>query len=295
MSPDIPPPVVVGVDESQTSLRAARFGAEEARQRNAPLRIVHAISWPLDRTTIPGIDLDLHDQLRVGEATVAQLAVEAIAGMLPDERISTVVEDGPPVDVLEAASADAQLVVVGSRGIGGVAGLLVGSTASGLVAHAHCPVIVLHDDRAVRVSERRSVVVGVQGSQDDEQVLAFAFGEAAARHTDLVAVHAWQVVVLETSLRSLGPLVDWAGVAAEEGRLLGETLSGWRDKEPDVPVREVVMRDRPAVALVAAATTAQLLVVGHRRRKRLGSTTHAVLHRTPCPVAVVPLKGDDRR
>lgn len=295
MASDLPPPVVVGVDASQTSLRAARFAADEARMRHAPLRLVHARSWPFDGMAIPPTDLDLQGQLQVGAATVVQLAVDAVAGMLPGELVSTVTEDGDPVTVLEAAATDAQLVVVGSRGVGGVAGLLLGSTANGLVARAHCPVVVLHDDQAARVSYRQSVVVGVRGSPDDERVLAFAFAEAVARSTDLVAVHAWQDVVLEASFRSVGPLVDWAGVAADEERLLGEMLGGWRDEEPDVPVREVVLRERPAAALVAAATTAQLLVVGHRRRIRLGSTTHGVLHRAPCPVAVVPLTADGRR
>jgi nucleotide-binding universal stress UspA family protein len=136
------------------------------------------------------------------------------------------------------------------------------------------------------------VVVGVAGTPEDEEVLAFAFAEAAARSTDVVAVHAWRDVTLEASVGGFGPLVDWAGVQADEQRLLAEALAGWRDKEPDVEVREVVVRDRPAAALLDAAATAELLVIGHRQRgllARLGSTTHAVLHRAACPVAVVPL------
>jgi len=102
-------------------------------------------------------------------------------------------------------------------------------------------------------------------------------------------VHGWQDVVLETALRTAAPLVDWAAVRADEERVLAEALAGWRDKDPDVEVREVVVRDRPARALVAAAMTAELLVVGHRARRAPGSTTHGVLHRATCPVAVVPL------
>lgn len=170
----------------------------------------------------------------------------------------------------------------------------MGSTANGLVAHAHCPVVVLPDEAAASVPDPQSVVVGVETGHGDAAVLEFAFAEAADRGTDLVAVHAWQDAVLETAYRSMGPLVDWAGVAADEELALSGTLAGWRDKAPDVDVREVVVRDRPARALLSAGVTAQLIVVGHRRRLALGSTTHAVLHRATCPVAVVPLAGTPR-
>jgi hypothetical protein len=78
----------------------------------------------------------------------------------------------------------------------------VGSTGNGLVSHAHCPVVVLPDEAAARVSDRRSVAVGVETGRGDEAVLEFAFAEAADRGTDLVAVHAWQDVVLETAYQS---------------------------------------------------------------------------------------------
>jgi nucleotide-binding universal stress UspA family protein len=215
-----------------------------------------------------------------------------VAGDGPEIRTS--VEEGDPVAVLREASGDAHLVVLGSRGVGGVTGLLVGSTGNGLVSHAHCPVVVLPDEAAARVSDRRSVAVGVETGRGDEAVLEFAFAEAADRGTDLVAVHAWQDVVLETAYQSMGPLVDWAGVAADEQLALSEALAGWRDKAPDVDVREVVARDKPAHALLSAGLTAQMMVVGHRQRLALGSTTHAVLHRATCPVAVVPLAGTSR-
>jgi nucleotide-binding universal stress UspA family protein len=173
-----------------------------------------------------------------------------------------------------------------------VAGLVVGSTASAVVAAAGCPVIVLPHESSVTVSRRHSVVVGVEGRPGDDEVLAFAFAEAAARGTELVAVHAWQDVRLDADHQVIGPLVDWDGVRADEGRVLAEALAGWRDEQPDVVVREVTLRDKPARGLLAAALTAELLVVGHRGRTRLamlGSTTHGVLHRASSPLAVVPL------
>jgi nucleotide-binding universal stress UspA family protein len=284
-----PRPVVVGVDGSVAALEAARFALDEARRRSAPLLIVTAVPWPHDGLTTAPPGIDRPDLLRESGRKVAQRAVTTLAGMAGDVVVRTSVVDGHPVAVLCELSEQAQLIVLGSRGVGGVIGLLLGSTASRVVAHAACPVIVLPDDADVLVPDRRSVVVGVEGRQGDEEVLTFAFAETVARGTDLVAVHAWQEVVLDTSLRTVSPLIDWAGVVADEERALSEALAGWRDKEPDVVVREVVVRDRTARALVAAAMTAELLVVGHRARRAPGSTTHGVLNRASSPVAVVPL------
>ena len=290
-----PRPVVVGVDASEESLKATRFASTEARLRGAPRRIVHALPFPFEGVAVPPGDLDVPGLLRSGADGIVEWAARvAVDEAGPPEVVATV-EEGDPVSVLRDQSEHAQLVVVASRGVGGVTGLLLGSTASGLVAGASCPVVVLPDDLTVRVHERRSVVVGVEGRPGDEEVLAFAFAAAASRGTDLIAVHAWQDVVLETAFRSLGPLVDWAGVQAEEERVLGEALAGWADRQPDVPVREVVVRERTARALGAASLTAQLLVVGHHRRRTLGSTSHALLHRSTCPTVVVPISARSER
>jgi nucleotide-binding universal stress UspA family protein len=286
-------PVVVGVDASEAATRAVRFAADEARRRSAPLRIVHAATW-FDGMTYPYPELDVPGRLAGGAQTLLQAMSDLASGSVPADRVTTAAVDGHPVDVLVTASEGASLLVVGGRGIGGLAGLLLGSTAHGLVAHAACPVVVLPDDTAVQARDRRSVVVGVRGRGDDE-VLAFAFAEAAARGTDLVAVHAWQDVVLETSFLSTTLLVDWAGVQADEARVLAEALAGWSAKEPDVVVREVVIREKGARALVEASLTAELLVLGRSRRRILGSTTHGALHRAACPVAVVPVPADGAR
>jgi nucleotide-binding universal stress UspA family protein len=280
-------PVVVGVDASQAALRATRFAAEEAARRSVPLRIVHALGV-FEGITAPPADMDVPGLVNVGAQTLVQAMADSVGSLLPAHQVQTSLIEGGPVEVLRRASSDASLVVLGGRGVGGIEGLLLGSTAARVVATADCPVAVLPHDSAVRARGVQSVVVGVRG-RGDEEVLAFAFAEAAARRTDLVAVHAWQDVVLETAFLSISPLIDWDVVMADEERVLAEALAGWSEKEPDVPVREVVVREKTARALVAAGLTAELLVVGHQRRRTLGSTTHAVLHRASCPVAVVPL------
>jgi nucleotide-binding universal stress UspA family protein len=284
-----PGEVVVGVDASQASVRAARFAAEEAARRSAPLRIVHAVTW-FDGMTSPPPGLDVMGLVSSGARSLVEGMADSVAGLLPADRVHTAVVEGDPVDVLRHVSSGAALVVLGERGAGGVEGLLLGSTASGVVAQAACPVVVLPDDTAVRARGRSSVVVGVEGRGDDE-VLGFAFAEAAVRRTDLVAVHAWQDVVLGTTFHTISPLADWARVMADEERVLSEALAGWREKEPDVPIREVVVREKAGRALISAGLTAALLVVGHHPHRRFGSTTHAVLHRADCPLAIVPLSG----
>jgi nucleotide-binding universal stress UspA family protein len=286
-------PVVVGVDASRAALRAAGVAAEEAGRRSVPLRIVHAVTW-FDGLSYPFPEVDLPGLMNAGAQAVLQGISDAVAPAVPADLLSTSAVDGHPVDVLVDASADASLVVVGRRGVGGLPGLLLGSTSSGVVAAAACPVVVVPDDSDVEASDRQSVVVGIEG-RGDEKVLAFAFGEAAARGTDLVAVHAWQDVVLETAFSSISPLVDWDRVMADEARFLAEVLAGWREKEPDVVVREVVIREKASKALVELSLTAQLLVVGHHRRRIFGSTGYGALHRADCPVAVVPIDADSGR
>ena len=133
----------------------------------------------------------------------------------------------------------------------------------------------------------RPVVAGADGSDSSVAAALYAAEEAHRRSLPLLLVHAtpWNLSGTGTP-----------PPPAEAQRLLAESVAGWRDKEPDVAIREVVVRDRPAVALREAAMSAELLVVGHRHRHvlaRLGSTVHGLLHRTPCPLAVVPLLRAD--
>lgn len=284
-------PVVVGIDGSENSRRAAHLAAEEARHRRAPLRLLHVLPSPFRGiATVPSepdLSAALHD-----DASDVLRAVEAqVSALVGTEHVSSSIVRGRPVAVLRTATGEAQLLVLGSRGAGGVGDLLLGSTVNAVVAGASCPVVVLPDDVRVTASERRSVVVGVVGRRGDDEVLAVAYDEAAALGTDVVAVHAWQDTQVDPAYPTISPLIDWAAVQADEQRVLAEALAGWREKQPDVVVREVVVRDRPARALLAAALTAQRLVVGHRRNRlgALTSTTHGVLHRATCPVAVVPV------
>jgi nucleotide-binding universal stress UspA family protein len=281
-------PVVVGVDGSDGARRALAWAAAEAVRRRVALRLVTAYAWAPYGHAGTGAGSHRAEELERGGRQVLDDAVEATRGSAPDLEITANLVVGSPVRVLAEEARQAQLLVLGSRGLGGVSGLLLGSVAVGSAVQASCPVVV------VRSAERgdpagRPVVVGVDGSPTSEAAVAFAFEAAAVRGVSLVALHTWADVEYYPGL---APLVDWSLIAGEEEALLAGRLAGWSAKYPEVEVRRVVQRDGAANALVELSKDAQLVVVGSRGRGNLtglllGSVSHAVLHGSHCPVAVV--------
>lgn len=280
--------VVAGVDGSESALQAVRWAAREAARLRAPLRLVAAVGWVTaphqygDPRMGPDLREVLLRQARVHLADAAQAAADAAPGAPPDQEVL----DGFPIPRLADESRAAQLVAIGDRGLGGVAGLLVGSVAVGLAAHGGCPVAVVRGRWDVTGGP---VVVGVDGSAVSEAALAFAFEAAALRRAPLLAVHAWRELMLDPVTF---PSLDWAVVEQEEQAELAERLAGWQEKYPHVDVQRVVVRDRPARVLVEQSARAQLVVVGSHGHGGpaglvLGSVGHAVLHRADCPVVIV--------
>jgi nucleotide-binding universal stress UspA family protein len=282
-------PVVVGIDGSPSALDAARWAAREAVRRRTTVELISAFGW-LETRHLHDHGLGVSFRETIWERTREEVsaAAEAAAGAAPGIEISQRVIDGFPVPLLVAASRRAGLVVIGDRGLGGFSGLLVGSVAIGLAARAECPVVVVRGERSL---DAGPVVVGIDGSPNSDAALAFAFEAAASRKVPVIAVHTWTDSVLEAAV---APLLDWGAIEADEHRLLAERLAGWGTKYPDVEVRRVVARDRPAHTLIeqATLTAARLVVVGSHGRGSvaglvLGSVSHTVLHHSPCPVAVV--------
>ncbi|NMH97537.1 universal stress protein [Pseudonocardia acidicola] len=287
--------VVAGVDGSESACEAVRWAAVEAALRNVPLRLVNAFGW---MTTAhlgdPGLGVAYREVLL--EAARDQLgAAAAVArAAAPGIEIEQEVRTGYPAPVLTDESKRTQLLVLGSRGLGGFTGLLVGSVAVSVAAHASCPVVVVRGPVSDRPAPGAApVVVGVDGSPMSEAALAFAFDTAALRRAPLIAVHTWRDVMLDPTMV---PLLDWDAIEADERLVLAERLAGWSEKYPDVEVRRLVTRDRPARALVEQSGGAQLVVVGARGRGGftgllLGSVSQALLRHSRCPVAVV--RSDD--
>jgi nucleotide-binding universal stress UspA family protein len=180
--------------------------------------------------------------------------------------------------------------VLGSHGVGTVAGLLLGSTALQVVAHTPVPVVVV---RHLEPMRRQEIVVGVDAPPIGEPALAFAFEEAALRGARLRAVHVWSEPG-SIDHRGMTPLVYNPEVVTEEhAHRLDDGLATWREKYPDVEVVTEVVHGRPVRILAGLSARADLLVVGTRGRGGfaglvLGSVSHGLLHHAHCPLAVVP-------
>jgi nucleotide-binding universal stress UspA family protein len=133
-------PVVVGVDGSEGSRRAAEFAAEAADRYEVPLLALYA--WAADAGWPPALAQAGHPPPGVPEEVTATLSV--LTGVFPRVRVHSEVRHHIPAhEALVAASKNARLVVVGSRGLGGFRGLLLGSVSQALIHHAHCPVAVV--------------------------------------------------------------------------------------------------------------------------------------------------------
>lgn len=301
MSSDSGAPVVVGVDGSAIALDAVRSAARSAALEQRPLRIVHAFIWPLMGVPLgPDPNGPPTGGLRHQAERYVAEAVAEVGKVAPEVPVTGAVVDGPPVPVLLDEAHRATLLVLGNRGLGGFAGLLIGSVTVQVSARAQCPVLV------VRGEPRADgpVVVGVDGSECSGEAVGLAFDEAARRGTTLVAVHAW-LYPTPIAPGDVLPLVyDLDALAADERRLLAECVAGFAERYPDVPVQQRLVRGSAAGALVEESKNAQLVVVGARGRGAfagllLGSVSHAVLHHAHCPVVVVrhavaaqPTEGD---
>ena len=282
-------PIVAGVDGSESAREAARWAADEAARKRAPLRLVSVVQVPIASGYLGDVgDFGLLDDLQALSRRMLDEARSELVTRWPDLEVTTAVLVGPPIPTLVEESGAARLVVVGSRGLGGFRGMLVGSTAVALASRGHCPVAVIRGGG----SPTGPVVVGVDGSPASEAAVGLAFEEASLRRVDLVAVHTWLEHASDAAyLAAVDPVANWDALAERGMESLTERLAGWADKYRDVTVVRRVTRGRPIVNLLAAAADAQLLLVGSRGRGAfvgvvLGSTSQALVYHAPCPLIV---------
>jgi nucleotide-binding universal stress UspA family protein len=287
-------PVVVGVDGSEESLLAAEWAAMEARRHGLALRIVSA---PAPVPPVHGYQdstAAVADALRGASERALAAAVARAEEVAPGLEIATDLLSGPPPLAIAGSGSGATMLVVGTRGAGGFAAMILGSVSRFAATRATCPVIVV---RQASMAVHREVAVGVRDPQDSSAALtfAFAFAEAAARHADLVAVHAWSWFppALRTPVDqdALAASFHPGQISAEAARNLSAALDGWRQKYPDVRVRHDVVRGHPARMLANYSYRADLVVIGRHGDPGIGSIQHALLDHARGPVAVVPSGG----
>ncbi|WP_040786401.1 universal stress protein [Nocardia pneumoniae] len=282
MSASSNPPILVGVDGSSSALAAVRWAATDAAHRHAPLHIVYAIGAPMDfgpGISVAYIDYDSYRQAgRTALQAACETAVEATSS-IGELDIRTDLVEAPPIPVLRDRSESARLLVVGTHGLGTFSRMILGSVSSALARHAGCPVAVIpettdHSDGAV--------VVGVDGSPRSVHAVEIAFDEAAHRGAELVAVHTWS---------EFFRYVSRAEMQEEAEELLSQSLAGYGEKYPEVPVRRIVVEDRAAEVLLEVGQNAEMIVVGSHGRggfagMTLGSVGQAVLHGANVPVII---------
>ncbi|MGV9809096.1 universal stress protein [Micromonospora chersina] len=282
-------PVVVGVDGSSTSLTAAEHAARAAVARSRPLHLVHGYLHPLGYgVPLNPYDLGVPAPTEESRKMLEQVAAE-LAGRHPTLRVEVrQVAGGPGVTLIEE-SRRAELVVVGSRGVGGFAGLLLGSVSNQVAQHAHCPVLVVRPAEQP-IPVRGPVLVGVDGSESAGHAVRLAADEAVRRDAELVLVH-----VRTPERGAVAP--DAAAEATAAGQAeSAELLAGAAARiRADHPVLSVVERPvvaaTPEQALIEASGEAALVVVGSRGRGGfagllLGSVSQALVQHAHCPVLV---------
>lgn len=283
--------VVVGVDGLASGRDALDWAAAEAETRNRPLHLVHAYTLPLAVDPFGAVSLSMGN---AGARAAAELVVVAAArrarSVAPDLEVTTHVVVGPAAPAMLQAAQVAEMVVLGCRGLGCFAGLLMGSISVQVAAHATCPVAVIRPIREVGPGPSSArVVVGVDGSELSARAIGFAFQAASRRGLGLVAVHAW----MPRGPADHVPIVDDPSASEFAAwRRLDEALAGWRDRFAGVDVMPKLMKGPPGPALVAESAGAALVVVGSRGRGGLsglllGSVSQTVLQHAHSPIAVV--------
>jgi nucleotide-binding universal stress UspA family protein len=292
-------PIVVGFDDSPASRQALEWALRTAQGRGADVLLVHAAKTFPPMLAGHGTYVASPREIatEAGQATL-QAGVLLAAKSAPEVTVTTMLVYDTPAAALLSALDHAEMVVVGSRGLGGFTELVIGSTSLKLATHAPCPVVVVRDETSDVGAgpEAGRVVVGVDGQEHvSSDALAFAFEEASRRHAGLTVLHAWQERFYDLPGKG-GPIplqIQLEEFEVDQRRWVKEHLTGWNEKYPDVEVKVEVLPQSPAAVLVAASSGAELLVLGSHGRggphsvMMLGSVTHAVLHHSHCPVAVV--------
>lgn len=293
--------VVAGLDGSPESLAAAEWAAREAGLRGVQLRLVHAWDWqPYAYAPAGGTEPRRHWAERLPRTTRDELLERH-----PDLRIEADQVNEPPIEALLAAAGEAELLALGSRGLSGIGGFLVGSVALAVLARATRPVVLVRagereeDEHLLDASRRpstrsphRDVLLGLDLARPSDAVIEFAFDAAQRRATGLHVVHGWSLPPYYGYGAAIDPRLG-AELAEQETSALTEALLPWREKFPAVDVTAHATVGPVADHLVDAATDASLVVVGRRNRSvpigaHIGPITHAVLHHAAAPVAVVP-------
>ncbi|MFE9816980.1 universal stress protein [Streptomyces sp. NBC_00236] len=288
--------VTVGVDGSPQSAAAARWAAREAGQRAVPLLLLHVEEAPISPETprdFAQAEADRTESLLLD-------AADRVRSDHPGLEVATAAKHGRAADELTSAANDAEVMVLGSRALGRVAGFLAGSISLPVVATSRQPVILVRAEGATGPQSSTETVgtadsdilLGLDIRHPCDPLIAFAFGEASRTGKDLRAIHSWSLPAAYGYAAIMDP-----GIGVELGQRVTEGLADmirpWRSRFPEVTVTEKAVTGPAAAELIHASRGAALLVVGRRSRggpagSHLGHVAQAAIHHSDTPIAVVP-------
>jgi nucleotide-binding universal stress UspA family protein len=282
-------PIVAASDGSEESLRAVDWAAREAVLRGAPLRIVSAPGLLPRMAASQGHSEyeTVSDVIRDESDYALTAATARAAKVAPDLLIDADHLSGGPAEAVTEAGSGALMLVVGSRGVGAFAALVLGSVSRYAATHASSPVVVVREEIG---AAHRQVGVGIGGPEGNTAALTFAFEEAALRKASLVAIHAWHTPQSDISRAGISQTAPGRNaLEAEATRQLDGLLDEWREKYPDVPVSHDVVHGHPGRILSGLSARADLVVLGrHPAHHGPGAVIHAVLNHAHGPIVTVP-------
>lgn len=283
----ITPDLIVGIDGSPEAERALAWAATEAARRNAVLLVLHTYNWQ---------DLETHTPMGAPFAAEArrqaeELVSEAVATarrIAPGVAVHGQTLFGQAAATLVEASAAGATVVVGNRGRGGVASLLLGSVSQKVAVHAHGPVVIV---RGRPDHDHGDIVVGVDGSASSQHALQAAFEEARIHDAGVVAVRAYSLLATTYAPYLASYVEDPEARRQSELAVLADDVATMAEKYPEVRLQRVAVEGHAGQVLAERSAGARLVVVGNRGRGGftgllLGSIGLHLIHHADCPVLV---------
>jgi len=267
-----PPSVVVGIDGSEAAIQAAQWAVDEAVSREIPLRLVQVIPEkvePAPPAAIGNVRLEL--EYAETALRIASAAVEATGKRV---KVETEILQGDPAATLIAESRDAEMICVGSVGIGRFARALLGSTAAELAEAARCPVAIIRTRQRQPKPDSALIVVAVGDSPNSDQVVEQAIEEARLRQAPVLAVGVLQK--------------DTGDITSDE---LKRRVRRWGERHPGAKIYAGATRSEIADFLAVMDRTIQLAVIGStdadQVTRLIGPHRHPVLGHAECSVLVV--------
>jgi len=280
-------PILVGVDGSEPSSAALRYGAHEALRQGTSIQLVHVV--PNYMPMSPMLPLPPSVELRDVGRHILDQATQQAQQLLAPENVDSSLLGGARIPALVRAAEHARLVVLGAQHHAAVERVLTGSALAGVASRATCPVVAVPADWTP-TQEHHTVVAGVKDTQHSSELVRRALQIAAERNARLILIHTWELQGgYDDMITSRVESDEWAD---RERLAIEKSISGTRQEYADVPVEIRVIHGQAARELQRASDEADLLLVARHHHAipfgHLGGTGRAVLRESHCPVEVVP-------